>query len=100
MVIGEKHGEELDIDLWIMSCRVLKRDMEFAMMDTLVKKARADGIKTIKGFYYPTAKNMMVKDFYNLHGFNKTEEDDNGNTTWILDISNYENKNKYIEVED
>ena len=100
VVIGEKQGEELDIDLWIMSCRVLKRDMEFAMMDTLVKKARADGIKTIKGFYYPTAKNMMVKDFYNLHGFNKTEEDDNGNTTWILDISNYENKNKYIEVED
>ena len=100
VVIGEKRGEELDIDLWIMSCRVLKRDMEYAMMDTLVKKAKADGIKTIKGFYYPTTKNMMVKDFYNLHGFNKTEEDESGNTTWVLNVDNYENKNKYIEVEE
>ncbi len=100
VVIGEKNGEELDIDLWIMSCRVLKRDMEFAMMDTLVKKAKDNGLKAIKGFYYPTSKNMMVKDFYSLHGFNKTEEDANGNTTWILDINNYENKNKYIKVEE
>ena len=71
VVIGKKNGEELDIDLWIMSCRVLKRDMEFAMMDTLVKKASENGIKSIKGFYYPTAKNMMVKNFYDLQGFKK-----------------------------
>ena len=100
VVIGKKNNDELDIDLWIMSCRVLKRDMEFAMMDTLVKKAEDNGLKTIKGFYYPTAKNMMVKDFYDLHGFEKISEDENGNSVWVMNIEDYKNKNKYIIVED
>ena len=39
VVMGKIDNEELHIDLWLMSCRVLKRDMEYAMMDTLVKKA-------------------------------------------------------------
>ena len=100
VVIGKKEQEILNIDLWIMSCRVLKRDMEFAMMDMLVKKAESQGIKTIKGYYYPTAKNGMVKEFYSLHGFEKISEDQEGNTVWKIDIENYENKNKFIEVEE
>lgn len=43
IVIGRIDGEnhdELHMELWLMSCRVLKRDMEFAMMDELVEKAR------------------------------------------------------------
>ena len=52
---------ELDIILWLMSCRVLKRDMEFAMMDTLVEQAQNRGILKIAGYYYPTAKNSMKR---------------------------------------
>ena len=99
VVIGHKNGDVLDMDLWIMSCRVLKRDMEFAMMDGLVHKAKAAGIKTIKGYYYPTAKNKMVKDFYELMGFTLINEDDQGNRTWEFVIPDeYVNKNSYIEV--
>ena len=99
VVIGHKSGEVLDMDLWIMSCRVLKRDMEFAMMDELVKKAAAAGIKTIRGYYYPTAKNKMVKDFYALMGFELIKEDDEGNRTWEFKVEEgYENKNRYISV--
>ena len=74
VVIGHKNGNVLDMDLWIMSCRVLKRDMEFAMMDTLVCKAQTAGMTLIRGYYYPTAKNKMVKEFYGLMGFDKTSE--------------------------
>lgn len=98
VVIGHKKKDILHVDLWLMSCRVLKRNMEFAMMDTLVKMALKEGITTIKGYYYPTAKNNMVKDFYKIQGFNKDSEDENGNTIWSLVIdSNYKNKNKVIE---
>ena len=82
-----------------MSCRVLKRDMEYAMMDTLAKKACERGIKTIYGYYYPTAKNKMVKDFYLLHGFELVKEDEEGNKTYKLDLSGYTNKNNVIDVE-
>lgn len=96
---GSEDGNELHIDLWLMSCRVLKRDMEFAMMDALVKKALERGVKTIYGYYYPTAKNKMVKEFYDIQGFDLVSEDADGNKTYKLDISqNYENKNKVIEV--
>lgn len=100
LVIGNIRSDaELHIDLWLMSCRVLKRDMEFAMMDALVEKARERGIKTIYGYYYPTAKNKMVKEFYDIQGFDLVSEDADGNKTYKLDISkDYENKNKVISV--
>jgi FkbH-like protein len=87
------------IDLWLMSCRVLKRDMEFAMMDELVEKAKAAGVKKLVGYYYPTAKNAMVKDFYGLQGFTKVSEDAEGNTVWEYEIpEHYEKKQSVIEV--
>lgn len=99
VVIGEIQGESLHIDLWIMSCRVLKRDMEYAMMDELVEQSRQAGVKVIKGYYYPTAKNRMVQNFYELQGFTKTHEDSQGNTEWELVISStYKKKNQWISV--
>ena len=101
VVIGHVMGDKCHIDLWIMSCRVLKRDLEYAMMDTLVHRCMEQGAKTIYGYYYPTAKNAMVKNFYELQGFEKIREDESGNTTWKYVIDNYyDNKNKIIKVEE
>lgn len=101
VVIGHKDGEDCHIDLWIMSCRVLKRDMEYAMMDTLVHRCREQGIKRIYGYYYPTAKNGMVREFYSLQGFEKLTEDEEGNTKWCYKItSDYKDKNNVIKVEE
>ncbi len=100
VVIGHKRGEVLDMDLWIMSCRVLKRDMEFAMMDSLAARAKEEGMKKITGYYYPTAKNNMVREFYDLMGFKKVSEDEQGNTVWEFDLTGtYENKNTHIKVD-
>lgn len=97
--IGEMKGEVCELILWLMSCRVLKRDMEFAMMDEVVAAALAKGAKKIRGFYYPTAKNGMVREFYKTQGFDRISEDETGNAVWELDVSNgYEKKNKHIEV--
>ncbi len=102
IVIGRIDGinsDELHMELWLMSCRVLKRDMEFAMMDELVDKARGAGIKKLIGYYYPTAKNAMVKDFYGLQGFTKISEDSEGNTIWEFEITDtYEKKQHVIEI--
>ncbi|MDD6571677.1 MAG: HAD-IIIC family phosphatase [Thermoflexaceae bacterium] len=99
VVIGKIEGNVLHIELWLMSCRVLKRDMEYAMMDTFVARALERNITTIKGYYYPTAKNGMVKNFYAQMGFEKTKEDNDGNTVWTYDIdSSYNKKNNVIKV--
>lgn len=102
VVIGRIDGndnDELHMELWLMSCRVLKRDMEFAMMDELVEKAKNAGVKKIFGYYYPTAKNEMVKGFYGTQGFTKVSEDSEGNSVWEFDIKdNYQKKQNVIKV--
>lgn len=97
--IGGESKDELHLVLWLMSCRVLKRNMEFAMMDELVKKSRITGIRSLVGYYYPTVKNVMVKDFYCFLGFDKISEDAIGNTVWKFDITgNYGKKQNVIKV--
>ena len=96
--IDEKDNAIFHIDLWLMSCRVLKRDMEQAMMDSLMAECVARGIKTVKGYYYPTAKNKMVKEFFAQFGFEKTNEDEAGNTTWERMAEDYQNLNRYIKI--
>lgn len=98
VVMGSVDGEVLNIDLWLMSCRVLKRGMEQVMFDELVRRCGIRGIKTIRGYYYPTAKNGMVKDFYKELGFIKETEDADGNTIWLFNTDNYSNKNTIIDV--
>ena len=99
VVIGKINGDTLDIILWLMSCRVLKRDMELAMLDALCERAKERGLKTLTGYYYPTAKNKMVKDLYQSFGFTQVSVDEDGNTVWALPLDGYTCKNKYINVE-
>lgn len=92
-------SKEFHIDLWLMSCRVLKRGMEDAMLDVLVSECKKHGIEKIYGYYYPTAKNKMVKDFYGRQGFEKSSEDGSGNSVWIMNVkSGYENRNTFIRI--
>lgn len=97
-VSGER-GDVLHLELWLMSCRVLKRDMEYAMMDSVAAACKDRGIHTIIGYYYPTAKNGMVREFYGQMGFEKIAEDDTGVSTWQYQIPDaYQPKNTVIEV--
>lgn len=100
VVIGQIDGEILHIKLWLMSCRVLKRHMEYAMMDRLEEICIERGIKTIIGYYYPTKKNGMVSDFYRIQGFELDSTDSDGNTQWHLNLtgSNRTKRQDVIEV--
>jgi len=99
VVIGEADDNVLHLRLWLMSCRILKRDMEFAMMDELVQISKKRGINELRGYYYPTSKNVMVRDFYRTQGFSKLTEDQKGATIWTLAINaEYENKQNVIKV--
>lgn len=100
IVISEKKGSELHIDLWLMSCRVLKRGMEYAMINRLVEEAKKADVKTIYGYYYPTKKNAMVKELFGGFGFSKVSEDENQNTVWTLDVNSYTPKTVHIDIKE
>ena len=98
VTIARLEGKAADIELWLMSCRVLKKDMEYAMLDTLAAECISRGVEKIVGHYYPTAKNSMVRELFADFGFTKTAEDADGNTAWELSLDGYKNKNRYIKV--
>lgn len=99
IAIGKLDGDTCDIELWLMSCRVLKRDMEYAMMDEMVKRCKAKGVTTLRGHYLPTEKNKMVKNFYGDMGFDLIIENPDGSSDWKLDLTGYENQNKHIKCQ-
>ena len=69
-------GDRWEIDTWLMSCRTLGRQMEKFMFDRLVEAAVDRRIARIVGVYRPTAKNGLVKDFYDQMGFRRVGESD------------------------
>nr|WP_317404212.1 HAD-IIIC family phosphatase [uncultured Helicobacter sp.] len=99
LLIARIEDKTAHIDLWLMSCRVLKRTMEYAMLDTLIKHAKTKGVKTLIGYYYKTQKNAMVADLYSDFGFSlKAQNGDD--SIWQLDIDKYKPKDYFIGVND
>lgn len=97
VVAGEIVGNALHIRLWLMSCRVLKRGLEDVMMNTLVRVAKEHNLDTIYGYYYPTAKNSMVKDFYRNKGFILSQESENA-TSWVMTVKDYKELPIFMKV--
>ncbi|MGA2248214.1 MAG: HAD-IIIC family phosphatase [Verrucomicrobiota bacterium] len=74
VVIGRQAGDVMQIDTWLMSCRVLKRQVEEEVLNELVRLAQARRCRSLLGVYLPTAKNEMVRDFYPRMGFTLISE--------------------------
>lgn len=72
-IILKKEGSDLFIDSWVMSCRVLKRGVEYLAFKNIIKAAEKLGCSKIIGEYIPTKKNGIVKDLYKDLGFERLE---------------------------
>jgi FkbH-like protein len=88
-----------DIDTWLMSCRVLGRNVENAMLDALVSAARRNGIAEIVGRYIETKKNGMVADHYPKLGFVKSDFDPVSGQKFRLKVSEYAGHALPMQVE-
>lgn len=98
VIICVKNDDEWIIDTWLMSCRVLNRRVEEAVLDVLVENARSAGIKRLIGHYIPTDRNGLVKDHYFKLGFQPQESVSN-TEVWALEIANFTRKNPPMRVE-
>jgi FkbH-like protein len=85
-LVQEGRERALEIETWVMSCRVLGRRIEHAMRDALVAFARRSGASALVGHYRPTARNGLVKDHYRTLGFALESEGEGGATDWRLEF--------------
>jgi len=87
VVICQRNGEDWYVDTWLMSCRVLGRRVENAVLSQLLGEARGRGIRRIVGAYRATARNKMVENHYAKLGFSVMENQDDGTVLWELDVA-------------
>ncbi|MGA9354088.1 MAG: HAD-IIIC family phosphatase [Terriglobales bacterium] len=85
VAITRDEGEQCEIDVFLLSCRVIGRTVETALLAHLAKSAADRGCKRLVGWFLPTKKNAPARDFYQQHGFVLGETDDSG-TLWVLDL--------------
>lgn len=74
-----------EIDTFLLSCRVIGRTIETAMLDHLARKAREGGVQTLAGDFLPTKRNSPARDIYRAHGFRCVAESEAG-SRWELDL--------------
>lgn len=92
---GTVTGERLQIDQWLMSCRVFNRGVERALMNHVVEACKRLGVREIVGRYVPAEKNGLVRDLYSSLGFTPIEPDASDTTGatdeahWRLGLDDY-----------
>jgi FkbH-like protein len=90
VMIGQilRDDATMEIDTWLMSCRVLGRRVEEFMCGVMMKAAQGRRLRRIRGRYIPTSKNALVKDLYPRLGFNSIGEGPaQGETVWEYDLT-------------
>jgi FkbH-like protein len=78
-------GNTWEIDTWLMSCRVLGRGVEVAVLREILSEARSRGIRTLRGVYRPTSRNGMVSEHYAKLGFTLAGSQPDGSVHWRLE---------------
>src|ERR1022692_590212 len=85
VAIARVDGEVCEIDSFLLSCRVIGRTLETALLAHLAADARERGAKVLQGWFRPTKKNAPALEFYREHGFEVAERTAEG-VLWKLDL--------------
>ena len=86
VTITQDTGQVCEIDTFLLSCRVIGRTVETAVLSFLVERVRARGLWRLQGWFLPTKKNAPAKEFYPIHRFRSLTEQDSG-TLWAVDLN-------------
>lgn len=89
VLVFDKGPEAWTNSLWLMSCRVLGRQVEEAVLAHVAAAAKAAGVSKLVGTYLPSPKNQMVADLYGRLGFALVESGPDGATIWELPLDSY-----------
>ena len=91
---------DLLIDIWLMSCRVLGRQVEPTSLNLIVEQARLLGAHRLIGDYIPTRKNGMVRDHYPKLGFVTAGETGEGGSRFVLNLDGFNLADTFIDVKE
>ena len=89
--------DALEVDTWVMSCRVFGRQLESEAMNLMVETARSRGVRRLRAAYLPTPKNGVVSQLYQDLGFTREGDGmEGGATRWVLPLADYVTRPTHI----
>lgn len=88
MILEKENEKTWVIDTFLLSCRAMGRNAEYAFFSHVTKKIKERGASKLIGVYTPTKKNILVKNLYKKLSFTKAEESPE-RTVWLLDLENW-----------
>ena len=96
--VEEKYMQTADIDTFLMSCRIIGRNIEYSFMDFLINYLEDIGVRNIRGRFIKTPKNEQVHDFFDRCSF-PIINSDSKIMEYLLEVRNYKPKDlDYIKV--
>jgi len=99
IIIGRlRDRDTVWIDTWLMSCRVLGRQVEPATLSLIHARAHALGAKNLVGEYIPTRKNGMVGDHYERLGFSVIKREQGGRYEATMPVCCHGMQTTFIEI--
>ncbi len=97
-LLVRRDGDVSVITDFVMSCRVMGRNVEYAILSQVEDACRKAGSRRMLGTYLPTAKNGPVEHLYENAGYEKVEAAEG--TAWELDLAKQPERMFYAEVKE
>ena len=91
-IIRKNNPKEWTIDTFLLSCRIIGREVEKGIIAYIFDTAKQNDVTKIKAQYIPTQKNKPCESFLSNCGFKKDGD------YWVYDLNTLFTKPDYLEV--
>jgi len=92
-IIEKENQKEWRIDTFLMSCRIMGRDIEKGIMAHIINKAKENNVEKINADFIPTQKNKPIENLLSDHEFKKDGE------SWTYIINSEIKLPEYLSIE-
>ena len=99
-ILSNKNDQKIEINSFLMSCRIIGRNIEYVFIDYIIKQLKIDGITSLTSKFIPTIKNKQVLNFFEKCSFELINQN-NSCKNYFLSLNKYKiSKIDYVKIVD
>lgn len=98
-IIVDMTGDVPEVEEFAMSCRIMGKNVEFALMEDVEADLHGIGFEQLRGCYIPTAKNKPVANLYEKLGYRLLKETDAGEKKYEIALAECPEREYYVSFE-